>query len=111
MPTELENSIRNAAAKIAEYVDDVTTMTVQTAYVQVGSGGEVDFSHARPVARTTIKMDGDSEVIIPMRQTQTGGFEVDAGLLDLHQRHVTTAIEYRARILNALLAILQPQQG
>ena len=111
MATELENSIRNAAAKIAQYVEDVTTMTVQTAYVQIGAGSDVDFSHAKPVARTIIKLDGDSEVIVPMRQTEAGGFEVDAGLLDLHERHVTAAIEYRARILNTLLTVLQPQRG
>ena len=63
------------------------------------------------MARTIIKLDGDCEAILPMRQTENGGFEVDAGLFDLHERHVTTAIEYRARILNALLAVLQPRRG
>ena len=52
MATELENSIRNAAAKIAQYVEDVTTMTVQTAYVQMSAGSDADFGHAKPVART-----------------------------------------------------------
>ena len=64
-------------------------------------------NHAKPVARTVIKLDGDCDVILPMRQTQNGGFEVDAALLELHQRNVPTAMEYREHILHALLSALQ----
>jgi hypothetical protein len=32
---------------------------------------------------------------------------VDTALFDVHQRNVTVAIEYRARLLNALLGALQ----
>src|SRR3954468_9743680 len=100
MATELENSLRNAAARIAQYVDDVATMTVETRYVQVGAGGDVSFDQAKPIARTTLKLDGDCDAVIPMRGDAAGGFDVDAALFDLHQRNVATAIEYRARILN-----------
>jgi hypothetical protein len=80
---------------------------MQTAYVHIGAGGDVDFSHAKPIACIVIKLDGDREAILPMRQTQNGGLKVDAALLDLHQRNVTTAMEYRERILHALLSAFQ----
>ena len=106
MASELQNSMRNAAAKIAAYVDDVATMTVETRFVQVGAGGDVSFDQAKPIARTTIKLDRDCDAIIPMSEA-AGASSVDAALFDLHQRNVATAIEYRARILNALVGALQ----
>ena len=102
-----ETALRNAAAKIAQYVEDVATMTVETRYVQVSADGPVDFSQARPVAQTVLKLDGDTTATIPLYQMEAGRFEVATGLLDLHQRNVDTAIEYRARILHALLNALQ----
>lgn len=107
MATELENSVKNAGAKVAQYVADVATMTVETKYVEIGPGGNVDFSQAKPAARTVIKLDGDSETVIPMHQTETGEFEVDTLLFDLHQSNVTTAIDYRASMLDALLGTLK----
>ncbi len=107
MATELENSIRNAAEKITRYVADAAEMKVETSYVQVGANGETDFTQARPAARTIVKLDGDSQAIVPVRPAQSGGFEVDASLFDIHERNVATTIEYRARILNALLSLLQ----
>jgi len=107
MATELENSIKNAAAQVAKYVSDVATMTVETKYVEIGPDGNVDFDQARPAARTTIRLDGDSEVIAPMRAVETGEYEVDAALFNLHQSNVTTAIDYRASMLDALLGTLK----
>jgi len=111
MATELENSIRSAAEKVAGYVEDVATMTVTTQYVQVGADGDVDFDQAKPAARTIIKLDGDCGAVVPMRAAEAGRLEMDATLFDLHQRNVTTAIEYRARILSALLGVLQSRGG
>ena len=107
MATELENSIKNAAEKVAKYVADVATMTVETKYVEIGTGGDVDFSQARPAARTVIKLDGDSETIIPVRKPEMGEPEADTTLFDLHQSNVTTAIDYRASMLDALLGTLK----
>ena len=106
MPNEYEIALRNAASSVAKYVQDAATMMVETRYVEVGDAGTVDFDSAKPVARTQIKLDGDSEAIIPMRRNEGGVLEVDATLFDLHQQNVSTAIEYRARILNALLGTL-----
>src|SRR5919109_986296 len=103
MANELETAVKSAAAQIARYVEDAATMMVGTRFVDIGAGGATDFSQARPVARTIIRLDGDSETIIPMRQTEAGGLDVDTGPVETHQRNVATAIEYRARMLDALL--------
>jgi len=79
---------------------------VETKYVEVGKDGSVDFNQARPVARTIIKLDGDSESVVPVRRNEAGAPEVDSALFELHQQNVTTTIEYRARMLNALLGTL-----
>jgi len=111
MVTELENSIKNAAAKVAEYVADVATMTVETKYVEIGANGDVDFDQAKPAARTIIRLDGDSETIVPVRQAETGESEVDTVLFDLHQSNVIAAIDYRASMLDALLGTLKSGIG
>ena len=107
MANGLESSIREIASKVVKYVEDVSEMKVETKYVQIGAGGTVDFAQAKPVARTTIKLDGDSEAVIPLRQPTEGRFEVDSVLLDIHKSNVTTAIDYRARILSALMSAVQ----
>jgi len=106
MAEALGNALRDAAAKVAQYVADVAQMKVETLYVPVSIDGPIDFSQARPIAQTIMSLDGDSKVIVPMRPSAAGGFEVDATLLALHDRNVTTAIEYRARLLHALLSAL-----
>lgn len=107
MANELKDSIKKAAEIVTKYVADVATLTVETRYVEIGADGDADLSQAKPAARTVIKLDGDCQAIAPVRKAETGELEVDTGLFDLHQRNVTTAIEYRARVLNALLSVLQ----
>src|SRR3970040_3069222 len=104
MASDLENAIRMAAETVAKYVADVASMSVETKYVQIGANGDVDFSQAKPVARTLIRLDGDSDEIIPLRQAENGRFEADADLMDIHRRNVQTTIDYRARLLDAFLA-------
>ena len=107
MATDLENSIRIAAEKVAGYIDDVATLTVSTSYVKLSPNGDVDFAQAKPVARTVVKIDGDCDAILPMRASDTGALTVDVDLLELHQRNVTTAIDYRARLLDAMIGLLK----
>ncbi len=107
MPNELENSIRSAAETIAKYVADVATLTVETRYVEVGATGDMNFDQSKPAARTEIRLDADSKTVVPMRNNEQGTLMVDAALLDIHNRNVAAAIEYRARMLSSLLGILQ----
>ena len=107
MPTELETAVKAAAVKIAKYVEDAATLTVETRYVEIGGAEAQDFAAARAVARTIVRLDGDSQAVVPMRRTEAGGLEVDTGLFDAHQRNVATAVDYRARLLDALLEALK----
>ena len=106
MAVEYEASLRQVVETIARYVEDAATLTVETQYVIVDDQGDIDFSQAKPAARTVIKLDGDSALVAPMR-LRDGRLELDADLLRLHESNVQTAIDYRARMLSALLEMMQ----
>lgn len=113
MASDLENAIKDAAMTVTKYIGDIATLTVQTRYVTIPAAGEegaagidVDFDKAKPIARTVIKLDGDCDIVVPLRQAP-GGPEVDTALFDLHQSNVKTAIDYRAQMVSALWGALQ----
>lgn len=106
MANEFDTALKNVATSIAQYVKDASIMKVETRYVEIGEKGSADFEAARPVARTVIKLDGDSETILPTRKNEAGSTVVDSELFELHKQNVSTAIEYRARILSSLLSTL-----
>jgi hypothetical protein len=104
MASEMKEAIKNAADQIAKYVQDAATMAVETKYVEMGAAG---FDEAKLAARSIVKLDGDSETVLPMKRTESGGLEVDAAVFELHQQNVQTAIDYRAKILNSLINLLR----
>lgn len=106
MANEIENALKNAASRVAKYVNDAAVMQVETNYVLVDKEGAVSFDEAKPIARTVIKLDGDSQSTIPMRLNEVGVLEVDAALFDIHKQNVATTTDYRERILKALLSTL-----
>ena len=110
MANDFTSSVRNAAASVAKYVEDAATMEVITKYVEIDSDAFSDFEAAKPVSRTIIKLDSDSETIFPMRAGSGGALEVDLTLFELHQQNVATAIDYRARILDALLSTVMSRE-
>ncbi len=105
MANEINNALKSAAQKIAKYVDNVATMTVETRYVDLGE--TVVFDNALPAARTEIRLDGDCATVLPVRKNDTGVFVVDGDMYALHQQNVATAIDYRARMMEALLQTLK----
>jgi hypothetical protein len=110
MPNEFETALKTTAAKLASYVEDAATLQVETRYMDIGGDGMPAFDQARPVARSIVRLDGDSETVVPMRKGSAGALEVDSALFELHQQNVATAIDYRAKILNALLSAV-PRRG
>jgi hypothetical protein len=106
MANELSQTLKKVAEKIAEYVGDAATLTVTTQYVELDVA-TANFEAAKPVASTTITLDADSRTVIPMRRTEAGVLETDDALYELHQRNVATAIDYRARMMNAMLQTLR----
>jgi hypothetical protein len=105
MPNEITNALKSASQTIAKYVDNVATMTVETRYVDVGE--TVDFAKALPAARTEIRLDGDCATVLPVRKNEVGAFVVDGDMFAMHQQNVATAIDYRARMMQALLQTLK----
>jgi hypothetical protein len=101
MANEFNNSLKSAAEKIARYVDNIATMTVETRYVDLGQ--TVNFTEALPAARTEIRLDGDCATVLPVRKNEAGAFVVDGDLFEMHQQNVATAIDYRTRMMDALL--------
>ncbi len=104
MASEIEIALKNVAQQIATYVQDAAELTVETKAVEVGAA--TNFAEARPVARTLIKLDGDCEMVVPTRSTAEGQM-VDTALFEVHERNVTAAIDYRAKILSAMLNALK----
>jgi hypothetical protein len=104
MANDVENALKSVATKIGKYVEDVATMSVETKYLQVSATAG---STPQTAAKTVIKLDGDSETIVPLQASSTGQLSVDTELFDIHQRNVSAAIDYRARMLAALLEALR----
>ncbi len=100
---ELKEALKNAADKIAKYVEDIATMTVETRFVEMGS----EASQSKPASRTTIKLDGDSETVLPMKLGPDGSLVVDTLFNDMHQVNVQAAIDYRTAMMERLLGLLK----
>ncbi len=108
MPSELDQTIKNALATVMEYVKNAATLSVVTEYVRTDANEKANFDDARPAALTIVKLDGDSRTVIPTRQAANGQqLEIDTQMFEVHSQNVKTAIEYRVRLVNALLAGLQ----
>ena len=107
MADDLESTVRNAASKLAQQLENTATLTVETRWVEVAEGAARDWEEANLVSWTNIRLDQDTQVIIPMRRNEAGALERDVELFDLHMQNVTAAIEYRARMLEAVMKIAQ----
>ena len=105
----LEGALRDAVQKVARYVEDALEMEVVTKYATVGPDGDRDFAAAKPVALTRFKADGDIEVVVPARESEPGSVQLDINdaLLELHERNVAAAIEYRAKLFHAAVAAVE----
>jgi hypothetical protein len=106
MPAELGNALKSASAAVSQYIQDVATMVVETRYIEIDAAQTSGLDQAQLAARTVIRLDGDSQTTVPMRKSAAGGISIDTDLFEIHQRNVSTAIEYRARILGALVALV-----
>ncbi len=103
MATELREAIKSAAERIAKYVEDVSEMAVETQFVEVGAAS---FADAKLAARTVVKLDGDSQTVVPMQKGELK-LDVDTALFEVHQQNVQAAIDYRTKMMNALLGVLR----
>ena len=102
--SELKEALKKAADTIAKYVEDAAEMSVETRYAIIGMAS---FDEAKLAARSVVKLDGDSETVLPMKQGATGVLEVDQTVYATHMQNVQAAIEYRHKILESLIGVLR----
>ena len=67
MASDVETTIRNAAYRFAKALEDASALEVETSFIEVGDEETIDFTHARPVAKTTIELDGDMKMVTECR--------------------------------------------
>jgi hypothetical protein len=101
--SEIKEALKKVADTVAQYVEDAATMTVETRYVEIGG----DMKDAKLAARTTVKLDGDSESVLPMKKNADGVLVVDTVINEMHQENVQAAIDYRAEMLDKMLGVLK----
>ncbi len=101
--TEIKEALRSAASVVSKYVLDVASLNVETQTVDAAL-------HQEPVlaARTLIKFDGDNTTTVPARLNDTGKWEIDTVLYNIHVQNVQSAIDYRTRMLDAMLSLISP---
>ncbi len=107
MASNLDETIREAAAQVRRYVEDAAVMQVRTFYVVTDAESLSSIDPERPGAFTEVKLDGDTKVVVPMRKGRDGNLELDEALFAIHERNVAMATNYRAQVLNALIGLLQ----
>jgi hypothetical protein len=99
--TELKDALKNTANSTAGFVKNAATLTVETQTVEVGQ-----MEAPRLAARTVISLDGDNSSVIPAQKNEAVTLVVDSSLYELHMQNVQAAIDYRARMLSAMLDLL-----
>lgn len=95
---DLGEALRNAAQELARQITDASELTIETKFIVIEEGEEPTL-----VAKSTIQLDGDTTLTIPMRREASGALVRDEGLLELHLGNVDNAIAYRANILETIL--------
>ena len=99
-----KETLKNAADKVARYVENMSEMKVETLYVEMGADS---FDDAKLAARSIVRLDGDSQSVLPMKRDEAGNLVVDVVVYDLHQQNVQDAIDYRAEMMERLLTVLR----
>jgi hypothetical protein len=107
MANNLDDSVREAAAKVRQYIEDAAVMQVRTFYVLTSTEPLSKIDPERPGAFTEVKLDGDTKVVVPMRKGRDGTMELDEALFNIHERNVAAATNYRAAVLSAMIGLLQ----
>ena len=105
MAEDWENSIKTVAQSLANALKDAAKLSVQTEFIEPATSGG---AQATPIVlTTTIKLDGDSNNAVPVRRVAGAGLDVNTPLHQIHENNVRAAMEYRTRILSALLNAVQ----
>ena len=107
---DLPAALKKAGEELARQISDATELLVDTKYVLVDDTGNVDWNKSTPVARTVVKLDGDTELIIPMTK-QGDTLVLRKDLLELHNNSVTSARAYREKLYDMMMSVAREIAG
>jgi hypothetical protein len=107
---DLLTSLRRAGEELAKQINDATELTVETKFVVIDEDGSVDWSKVVPIARTTVKLDGDTELIVPLSR-QGDNLVVRKDLLELHDSNVANARAYREKLYDMIVGVAHEITG
>ena len=108
--TDLATALKRAGEELARQISDASELQVETKWVMADENGDVDWKAAKPVARTTIMLDGDSELIIPMPK-EGDTLVVRRDLLALHETNVSNARAFREKLYDMIYKVAQEIRG
>jgi len=107
---DLTTALKKAAEELAKQLSDASELRVETLWVLADSNGDVNWEAAKPVALTTIQLDGDSKLIVPM--TKEGeNFILRRDLLNVHEGNVQSARAYREKIYDIIMEVVKEVRG
>lgn len=98
---KLKSALETLGDKIVDFANDVTTLEVRTfvsdRIEDVRPDGSAGFTHAVPRAMTTIELDGDTQVVVPVDAGQ-----IDEALWQIHRQTVEQAQAHREAMLRTV---------
>ena len=98
---DVQQTINDLAMTVKKYVEDAATLTVTTSGVRSVNGQEAK----QVIAKTVLSLDGDATYDIPIRE-DGGRLVPETDLLELHERSVKAATDYRAQLLGSFVQAL-----
>ena len=98
---KLKSALETLGDKIVDFANDVTTLEVRTfvsdRIEDVRPDAAAGFTHAVPRAMTTIELDGDTQVVVPVDAGQ-----IDEALWQIHRQTVEQAQAHREAMLRTI---------
>ncbi len=98
---KLKSALETLGDKIIDFTNDVATLEVRTFVSEriedVRPDGAAGFTHAQPRAMTTIELDGDTQVVVPVDAGQ-----IDEALWQIHLQTVEQAQAHRQAMLRTV---------
>ena len=93
-----KTSLNNAVTNLLKALEDASKLTVETRILKVGApGSDAEDVKGKLVARTEIRVDGDTFNNLPVIDEEKG--EVHEGLLALHNQSIDRALKYRSELI------------
>ncbi len=98
---KLKSALDTLGDKIVDFANDVTTLEVRTfvsdRIEDVRPDADAGFTYAVPRAMTTIELDGDTQVVVPVDAGQ-----IDEALWQIHRQTVEQAQAHREAMLRTI---------